>query len=80
MRENHKDTKVRKVGKVGGGQSRVLWLLSEVRESRVMVKGCRKCEQREEQNKSPQCGEGNLPAKVWQNNTAGLTAHWMFWS
>ena len=30
MRENHKDTKVRRVGKVGGGQSTVLWLLSEV--------------------------------------------------
>ena len=48
MRENHKDTKVRRVGKVGGGQSGVLWLLSKVCESRVMVKGCGKREEREE--------------------------------
>ena len=52
MRENHKDTKVRRVGKVGGGQSGVLWLLSKVCESRVMVKGCGKREEREEQNNS----------------------------
>lgn len=45
MRENHKDTKVRRVGTVGGGQSGVLWLLSGVCESRVTVKGCGKREE-----------------------------------